>query len=170
MPGPFAKISKCLPRPGDFWWAFIVILPFLDTRKWLSASPFSVDSWAGVDKTVPFKLRVSETTRAEREGRAGKSKGQVSGDEVAAEDREAEEGEDDDEDDEEGAAYCSLPLITPKLADLLCSPLCSVKQLPGSSWGLASAHAAMRHACMQPCCSCACVDWKVRSSSVSLVA
>ena len=125
---------------------------------WLSASPFSVDSWAGVDKTVPFKLRVSETTRAEREGRAGKSKGQVLGDEVAAEDREAEEGEEDDEDDEEGAAYCSLALITPVLADLMRSPLCSVKYNLGSSGGLACAHAAMMHACMRPCSSCACAD------------
>ena len=85
---------------------------------------------------MPFKLRVSETTRAEREGRVGKSKGQVSGDEVAAEDREAEEGEEDDEDDEEGAAYCSLALITPILADLICSPLCSVKHQLGGSEGL----------------------------------
>ena len=60
---------------------------------------------------MPFKLRVSETTRAEREGRAGKSKGQVSSDEVAAEDRGAEEGEEDDEDDEEGDACHLLALI-----------------------------------------------------------
>ena len=71
---------------------------------------------------MPFKLRVSETTRAEREGRAGRSKGQVSGDEVAAEDREAEEGEEDDEDDEEGAAYRSLAPMILIPVDLMCSP------------------------------------------------
>ena len=76
---------------------------------------------------MPFKLRVSETTRAEREGRAGKSKGQVSSDEVAAEDREADEGEEDDEDDEEGAAchpmafYCTQYLILSALSSALYS-------------------------------------------------
>ena len=121
MAGPSAKVSTFHRWTGDFCWAFVVPMRFSDTRLWLSTFPCSVDSWAGVDKTVPFKLRVSETTRAEREGRAGKSKGQVSGDEVAAEDREAEEGEEDDEDDEEGAAYCSLAVTTPIFADLMCS-------------------------------------------------
>ena len=131
---------------------------FLDTRLWLSTFPCSVDSWAGVDKTVPFKLRVSETTRAEREGRTGKSKGQVSGDEVAAEDREAEEGEEDDEDDEEGAAYCSLAVTTPLFADLMCSPLCSVKHQLGSSEGpgiCLCRYDACMHACSL-CSSSAC--------------
>ena len=128
-----AKISISLLQIGESWWASVLTSQLLGTRLWLSTSPVSLDSWAGVDKTVPFKLRVSETTRAEREGRAGKSKGQVSGDEVAAEDREAEEGE---EDDEEGAAYCSLPVTTPIFTDLMCSPLCSVKRHIGNSEGL----------------------------------
>lgn len=59
---------------------------------------------------MPFKLRVSETTRAEREGRAGKSKGHVSGDEAAAEDREADEDEEDEEDEEEGD-LTSIPFM-----------------------------------------------------------
>ncbi len=57
---------------------------------------------------MAFKLRVSETTRAEREGRAGKSKGHVSGDEAAAEDKEGDEDEDEEEDEEEGVNQ-SLP-------------------------------------------------------------
>lgn len=51
---------------------------------------------------MAFKLRVSETTRAEREGRAGKSKGHVSGDEATAEDKEGDDDEDEEEDEEEG--------------------------------------------------------------------
>ena len=69
---------------------------------------WSADSWAGVDRAVPFKLRVSETTRAEREGRAGKGRGQVLGDEAAAEDREGDEEDEDEEDEEEGVEDCVL--------------------------------------------------------------
>ena len=57
---------------------------------------------------MPFKLRVSETTRAEREGRAGKGRSQVTGDEAAAEDREGDEEDEDEEDEEEGVEYCVL--------------------------------------------------------------
>ena len=60
------------------------------------------DSWAGMDKIVPFRLRVSDTTRAEREGRTAKTKGQAFGDEAAAEDREGDEDEDEEDDEEEG--------------------------------------------------------------------
>lgn len=60
------------------------------------------DSWAGVDKMVAFRLRVSDTTRAEREGRTGRAKGQASGEEAAAEDREGAEDDDEEEDEEEG--------------------------------------------------------------------
>lgn len=101
---------------------------------------------------MPFKLRVSETTRAEREGRAGKSKGQVSSDEVAAEDREADEGEEDDEDDEEGAAC--RPMAT--ILDLVCTFLCSVQPNQAALQNLRSAHAAMMHVCMQLYFSYAC--------------
>ncbi len=61
---------------------------------------------------MPFRLRVSDTTRAEREGRAGKVKGQASGDEAAAEDREGDEDEDEEDDEEEGGRWVSSHIHT----------------------------------------------------------
>ncbi len=61
---------------------------------------------------MPFRLRVSDTTRAEREGRAGKAKGHASGDEAAAEDREGDEDEDEEDDEEEGVHWTSYIYTT----------------------------------------------------------
>ncbi len=63
---------------------------------------------------MPFKLRVSETTRAEREGRAGKGRGPLPGDEPATEDREGHEEDEDEEDEEEGADNYVLESSPPK--------------------------------------------------------
>ncbi|EIE19320.1 hypothetical protein COCSUDRAFT_48909 [Coccomyxa subellipsoidea C-169] len=64
------------------------------------------DSWAGCDRSVAFKLRVAEQTRAEKEGRGGKGKSDArgehaSGDEAARDDNADERGDNEDEDDED---------------------------------------------------------------------
>ena len=67
------------------------------------------DSWAGVDKAVPFKLRVAEQTRATREGRLpAKPKALEEADAPEdGEDREADDEEEEEED--EGARLQSYP-------------------------------------------------------------
>ncbi len=68
------------------------------------------DSWAGVDRAVPFRLRVAEQSRAEREGRAGARAPKQEGapDADGADDGEARDAdeEEEEEDEDEGTRFC----------------------------------------------------------------
>ena len=90
------------------------------------------DSWAGVDRAVPFKLRVAEQSRASREGRvAAKPKEEAEAPEDT-EDRDPDEEEEDEEDEgvppeetsglagahAQQAAATSLAKIAPKSGEL----------------------------------------------------
>ena len=66
------------------------------------------DSWAGVDRAVPFKLCVAEQTRASREGRIPAKPKEEADAPEDAEDRDPDEEEEEEEEDEGAPLETSL--------------------------------------------------------------